>query len=71
MERRIYQRFLCGCVILYSHALYAQPSMVSLSEAELSKVQGQALMNLSYLAPSDSGNYESGSNVSGSVKMTP
>lgn len=38
--------------------------MISLSDAELEQTQGQALFNLSYLAPGQSGNpYSAGSNI--------
>lgn len=37
--------------------------MYSLTDDELAATQGQALMNLSYLAAGDAGNYESGNNI--------
>lgn len=42
---------------------YARSTMQSLTDEELSAAQGQALLNLSYLAPGDAGNYASGSNI--------
>lgn len=38
-------------------------AMSELSDAELAEVDGQALFNLSYLSPSDTGNYESANNI--------
>lgn len=51
--------------VLVSQGLYAS-SMVDLTDDELSKVQGQALMSLSYISPVDTKNLES--NRSGSSK---
>ncbi|MBL0231560.1 MAG: hypothetical protein IPP76_12485 [Moraxellaceae bacterium] len=49
---------------LYS-LLMVQPvwAMSTLSDEELSDTQGQALFNMSYLSPSDTGNFESLNNV--------
>ena len=44
--------------VLFSQGLYAS-SMVDLTDDELSKVQGQALMSLSYISPVDTENLES------------
>lgn len=44
--------------VLFSQGLYAS-SMVDLTDDELSKVQGQALMSLSYISPVDTKNLES------------
>lgn len=65
MKLKFLVHFVACCGFLLSTDLYAQSSnMVSLSEEELAGVQGQALMNLSYLAPGDSTNLmPSGTNI--------
>lgn len=54
--------FLCGLISL-GVSVQAAPSLKSMSDEELAQTQGQGLMNLSYLAPTDAGNYESGNNI--------
>lgn len=55
--------------IIYAAGLYGVLSVNSawamsvLSDEELSDTQGQALMNLSYLAPSDASNFEGANNI--------
>lgn len=64
MKLRTCAQLLLSCGLIVSHTLYAKPShMIPLSESDLSQVQGQALMNLSYLAPADTGNHESANNM--------
>ena len=45
--------------------LACQPAsaMTLMSEEELAVIDGQSLFNLSYLAPNDTGNFESANNV--------
>ena len=58
MKTTIFAATLCSLVL-------TQPvwAMSTLSDEELSDTQGQALFNLSYLAPGDRGNFETASNV--------
>jgi len=62
----------CVSLVIASNASFAHqtaqsfnpnPSLVALSDDELSDTKGQALFNLSYLAPSQAGNFESLSNI--------
>ena len=50
---------------LLSVALYSLPvwSMTIMNDGELSTVDGQSLVALSYLAPTDTGNFESAKNL--------
>lgn len=56
---------LCCTLLLssFGHANLNDYKMEKLTDDEMSQAQGQALLNLSYMAPTDSGNFESGKNV--------
>jgi hypothetical protein len=58
MKKIIYVVALSGFV--FAPSVWA---MSTLSDDELADVDGQALFNLSYLAPADAGNFESANNV--------
>lgn len=47
----------------FGYADNSKAQMQQLTDDELRTAQGQALLNLSYMAPTDSGNFEAGSNV--------
>ena len=50
-------------IILISCPSVHAATLQELSDQELAESTGQALLNLSYLAPTDAGNYESASNI--------
>lgn len=52
-----------GTLMSFSTFTYAGQGLTSLTDDELAAESGQALFNLSYLSPSDSGNYEGGNNI--------
>lgn len=52
-----------GMLMSISATSYAEIGLTSLSDDEMAAETGQALFNLSYLAPGDSGNYEGGNNI--------
>jgi len=55
-------KFLCSAVLLSMSTVSTTfaSGLVSLSDEELSQAEGQALFNLSYLAPTDAGNLMNG-----------
>ena len=58
------KKIICAAAILGGFILSpAVWAMSELSDSELAEVDGQALMNLSYLAPSDASNFEGGNNI--------
>lgn len=58
------KKIICAAAMLGGFVLSpAVWAMSELSDAELAEVDGQALFNLSYLSPSDTGNYELASNI--------
>ncbi|MCB1659408.1 MAG: hypothetical protein KDI39_14410, partial [Pseudomonadales bacterium] len=58
------KKIICAAAMLGGFVLSpAVWAMSELSDAELAEVDGQALFNLSYLSPSDTGNYESANNI--------
>lgn len=58
-------KLLCASIALSTLLMPASwaAGLVSLSDEELSDTEGQALFNLSYLAPSDAGNFETANNI--------
>ncbi len=52
-----------GLSMASHHAFAEQTSMQALSDAELSQVEGQALMSLNYISPTDTANQMKGQNV--------
>lgn len=63
---------LCVSLVIASNVSLAEqpspssrpnPSLIALTDDELSDTKGQALFNLSYLAPNQAGNFESLSNI--------
>ncbi len=52
-----------GLLMASHHAFAQQTSMQALSDAELSQVEGQALMSLNYISPTDTANQMKGQNV--------
>ncbi|TEU24774.1 hypothetical protein [Alkanindiges illinoisensis] len=52
-----------GALLSLSTVTFAGQGLTSLSDEEMAKQTGQVLFNASYLAPSDSGNFESANNV--------
>lgn len=52
-----------GLLMASHHAFAEQTSMQALSDAELSQVEGQALMSLNYISPTDTANQMKGQNV--------
>lgn len=58
------KKIICAAAILGGFILSpAVWAMSELSDSELAEVDGQALFNLSYLAPGDAGNNESANNI--------
>ncbi|RYY80222.1 MAG: hypothetical protein EOO69_03520 [Moraxellaceae bacterium] len=52
-----------GMLMSINATSYAEVGLTSLSDDEMAAETGQALFNLSYLAPGDSSNYEGGNNI--------